>query len=85
MDNETDCNLRSFPGKIICVSESEETDTTVEASLYLTTEQVKAKVMQTYSESDLRDFLEKLPQFYNYKSTIFTDLGEWKRLSNKGW
>ena len=45
-------------------------------TMYLTTTEVKAKVIETYSESDMRHFMEAISWFYNYKSTIFTDLGK---------
>ena len=50
----------------------------IEGISYLTTQEAKAKAIETYSESDVRRFMENIPQFYNYKSTIFTDLGKWK-------
>ena len=77
VSNETDCNLNSFVGKIICVSDqSGRTGANVKDTLYLTTDEVKAKAIETYSESDVREFLEEFPWFYNYKSTVFTDLGK---------
>ena len=73
----TDCDLRCFSGKIICVSDqSGGTGTNFEKTLRLTTNQVKAKVIETYSESNVRHFMEEIPRFYNYKSTVFTDLGK---------
>ena len=77
MDNETDCNLHSFAGKILCVSDQLETmGPKVEDFLFLTTSQVQDRVINEYSELDLRRFLEEAPQFYKYKSTIFTDLSK---------
>ena len=52
--------------------------TNVEDTVYLTTDQVKTRVIETDSELDWRTFLEKIPQFYKYKSPVFTDLGKWK-------
>ncbi|KNZ58337.1 hypothetical protein VP01_1949g1 [Puccinia sorghi] len=63
--------------KIICVSDqSGRTGVKVEQALYLTADEVKAKVIETYSELDLRHFLEEIPQFYKYKSTVFPDLDQ---------
>ena len=76
MHNETDCDLHSFSGKIICVSDH---------NMFLTTGKVKDLVLKTYSESDVRHALEEIPQFYNYKSTVFTELGKSKDcLTNVG-
>ena len=77
VNNEIDCNLHSFAGNILCVSDQFETmGPKVEDFLFLTTSQVKDRVINDYSELDLRRFLEEIPQFYKYKSTIFTDLGK---------
>ena len=77
MENGIDGNLNSFSGNIICVSDlSGTTGAKIEDTLYLTANEVKAKVMETYSESDLRQFLERIPQLYQFKSTVFTDLGK---------
>ena len=79
--NETDCDMHSFLGKIICASnQSGRTGAKVEYTLNLptplTTDEVKEKVIETYSESDLRKFLEGIPEFYNFKSIVFTGLGK---------
>jgi len=78
VDNETDVNLHSFAGKITCVNsdQSGRTGIKIKDTVLLTTAEVKAKAIETYSESDVRDFLEEIPWFYNYKSTVFTDLGK---------
>ena len=77
MDNETDCDLNSFAGDIICVSdEFGRISTNVVGTLYLTTDQVKAKAIETCSESDVRHFMEESPWFSKFKSTVFTDLGK---------
>ena len=77
MDHETDCDLNSFAEKIICASDqSGTTGAKLKDALYLTTNEVKARVIKTYTESDLRHFLEEIPRFYKYKSTIFIDLGK---------
>ena len=77
MDNKTDCNLHSFAGKIIGVSDqSGITGANIEHDSLLTADEVKTKVIETHPESDFKDFLEGNPQFYEFKSTIFTDLGE---------
>ena len=77
MKNETDCDLNSFAGKIICVSDpSGQTGTEVKDVLHLTTEQVKAQAIKTYSESDVKDFVERIPELYEFKSTVFTNLGK---------
>ena len=87
VDGETDCNVHSFTGKIICDSDqSGRMGDKVEHTLYLlTTDQVKARVIESGPEFDWRTFLEKIPQFYKYNSPIFLDLGKWKsRLINVG-
>ena len=77
MNNETDCNLHSCAGKIICVSDQTgKTGAKVKDSLYLTTDKVKATVIKTNPELDWRHFLEEIPQFYKFKSTIFSNLGK---------
>ena len=77
MNNKTDCDLHSFADTILCFSDqSGRTGAEVEGTLYLSTEQVKAKVIETYSESNVRHFMEEIPQLYRFKSTIFTDLGK---------
>jgi len=77
VENGIDGNLNSFSGNIICVSDlSGTTGAKIEDTLYLTANEVKAKVMETYSESDLRHFLEENTKFYKFKSTVFTDLGK---------
>jgi len=77
VNKETDGNLHSFAGRIICVSdESGRMGANIEGTSYLTTQEVKAKAIETYSESDVRHILEKIPQFYNFKSTVFTNLGK---------
>ena len=79
MDNETDCDLNSFSGKIICVSDRlGRIGAKIKGALHLTTDQVKDQVLKTYSETEVRHALEEIPQFYNYKSTVFTNLGKWK-------
>ena len=86
MDNETDGELNSFAGKIICVSDRfGRIGAKMKGALHLTTDQVKAKAVEIYSESDVRHVLEKIPQLYKFKSTVFTNLGKWKDgLSNVG-
>ena len=71
-------NLYSFTGKIICVSDqSGRMGDKVEETLYLlTTDQVKARVIESGPEFDWKTFLEKIPQFYKYKLPVFTDLGK---------
>jgi len=77
VNNETDCDLHSFAAKIICVSdESGRTGANIEGTSYLMADQVKAQVIETYSESDVRHFMEEIPWFYKFKSTIFTNLGK---------
>ena len=71
MNNETDCDLHSFAGRIICVSDQSET-----MGAKLTTDEVKARVIKSNSELDLIHFLEEIPQFYKFKSSIFTNLGK---------
>ena len=77
MDNETDCDLNSFAGKIICVSDQlGRIGAKIKGALHLTTDQVKAKAIEIYSESDVRHVLEESPQLYKFKSTFFTNLGK---------
>ena len=76
MNNETDCDLHSFAGSIICVSD--ESGANIEGTSYLTTQEVMAQVAKTYSESDVKPVFEKIPQLYKYKWTDFTDLGKLK-------
>ena len=77
MNNETDNKLHSFAGKIICVSdESGRMEANIEHTSYLRTDEVKAKAIETYSESDVRHIVEEIPQLYNFKSTVFTDWGK---------
>jgi len=71
VDNEIDGDLHSFAGKIICVSDPSGT-----TGGFLTADEVKKKAIETYSESDVRHFLEGDPRFYKYQSTVFTDLGK---------
>ena len=79
MDNQTDENLQSFSGMISCFSDqSVRTGDKIKDTMYLTNAEVKAKAMETYSELDVRRFMEEIPRFYNYKSTIFTNLGKLK-------
>ena len=53
-------------------------DAKVEDALYthLTADEVKARAITDYSEEDLRRYLEGVPRFYEFKSTVFTDLGK---------
>ena len=53
-------------------------DAKVEDALYvpLTADQVKARAITDYSEEHLRHYLEGVPRFYKFKSTVFTDLGK---------
>ena len=77
MNDETDGNLHSFSGRIICVSdESGRAGANIEGTSYLTTQEVKAKAIETYSESDVRHVVEEIPQLYNFKSTVFTNVGK---------
>ena len=77
VSNETDCNLNSFLGKIICVSDqSGRTGAKVEDTLYLTTNEVKAKAIEIYSESDMRHVLEEIPRLSKFKSSVITDVGK---------
>ena len=69
------CTL--FLGKIICVSDqSGRMGAKVEDNLYLKANEVKAHVIKNYSESDVKEFLEGIPQFYKQKSTVFNDFGK---------
>ena len=66
-----------FAGKIIGVSEpSRRTGINVEDILCLTADELKTKAIETYSESDVRHVVEEIPQFYNFKSTVFTNVGK---------
>jgi len=81
---QTHCVPTLPHGKIICVSDqsgrtgdqSGRTGTNVEVTSYLTVDEVKDKVMQTYSLSDVRHVLEQIPQFYKFTSLVFTNLDQ---------
>ena len=55
---------------------SRRTGINVEDILCLTADEVKAKAIETYSESDVRHVVEEIPQLYNFKSTVFTNVGK---------
>ena len=79
MKNSTNCDRHLFTGKIIfCSDISDEMAVKVENGLYvpLTDGEVKARAIKDYSEEDLRRYLEGVPRFYEFKSTVFTDLGK---------
>ena len=42
----------------------------------LTADELKTKAIETYSESDVRHVVEEIPQLYNFKSTVFTNVGK---------
>ena len=79
MKNDTNCDRHLFTGKIIfCSDISDEMAVKVENGLYvpLTADEVKARAITDYSEEHLRHYLEGVPRFYKFKSTVFTDLGK---------
>ena len=76
MENETDSYLHSFSGKIICVSEVSGRMGAKMGDALNTAKEVKAKALETYSESDVRHYMEGIPKFYKSKLTVFTDLGK---------
>ena len=77
MKNEADCDLNLFAGETICVSDqSGRTGAEVENTLHPTTNEVKAEAIKTYSEPDFRRFMETIPELYQYKWTIFANLGK---------
>jgi len=72
---KTHCFSTLPHGGTICVSgETGRTGAEVEDGLCLTANELKARAIKTYSEKDLRRFVEKIPQLYKQKSTVFTDL-----------
>ena len=71
----TDSN-QHFPGNIICRSWVSESDSSQLATYFrLGDDDVKTKAKHI-PETALKEYLATIPQFYQHRSTIFTDLGK---------